>query len=83
MAMVILPKRPKIEVTEMRIIPVTITGKTNNIGTHGFLGFAYMEALTERCPCCHQLKRAVHTTKESLTVCHSALLLEKYLSDLS
>lgn len=83
MGMVILPKRPRIEVTEMRIIPVTITGRTSNTGTHGFLGFAYMEALTERCPYCHQLQRAVHTTKEALTVSHSGLLLEKYLSEVT
>jgi hypothetical protein len=75
MSMVILPKRPKIEVTEMRIIPVT------SFAHRAFIGYAYSSVVSETCPCCHQLLKGFHTTKAQSTVNGVGLILEKFRND--
>ena len=79
MSTVIGTKKVKIEIVEIRLIPVTIRNSIGrNIVQPGWKGYAYAEPFTEYCPCCNQPKKPVHAGKEMLTITGAALVMEKY-----
>jgi len=76
-----MPKRPKVIVSEVRLIPVTLPAVgTKTITFDGWLAMAFAEPMSAPCPCCGRLQSPAFPTRQALTMVGALNKLEGELT---